>query len=109
VLCFSYAHTCVHIDTHIDTIVCTIYCLFACYTLACLALVTAVTSHPMDQPDTSVTRPRGAEQALKNIQEGRVSSPQPPVSSQPATRSSGKGWLKKLTERYSVCLIFYPN
>ncbi|XP_065884487.1 uncharacterized protein [Dysidea avara] len=59
--------------------------------------VTAVTSHPIDQPDSSVSRPRGAEQALKNIQEGRVPSPQPPVLSQPA-RSTGKGWLKKITE-----------
>jgi len=73
----------------------------ACCTHAYFILVTAVTSHPIDQPDTNVTRPRGAEQALKNIQEGRVSSPQPPVSSQPGTRSSsGKGWLKKITEGY---------
>ena len=59
----------------------------------------AVTSHPIDQPDTSISRPQGAEQALKNIQEGKALSPQPPVSSQPA-RSTGKGWLKKITEGY---------
>ena len=60
----------------------------------------AITSHSIDQPDANASRPRGAEQALKNIQEGRVSSPQPPMTAQPARLSTGKGWLKKFTEGY---------
>ena len=60
-------------------------------------LVMAIT---IDQLDSNASRSRGAKQALKNIQEGRISSPQPPVTSQPARPSTGKGWLKKLTEGY---------
>jgi len=49
----------------------------------------------VDQPDSASGQLRVAEQSLRNIQEGRVSSAAVPTQS---SSSSGKGWFKKLAE-----------
>ena len=63
-----------------------------------IVIATAVTSHPVDQPDIGGSRQRVAEQSLKNIQEGRI----PPATTMTTTTtrssSSGKGWFKRIAE-----------
>ena len=71
--------------------------LWLCKTPVVLLIVvaTAITSHPVDQPDAGGSRQRVAEQSLKNIQEGKVP---PTTTTTTQSLSSGKGWFKRITE-----------